>query len=44
VRELGYGWGCTVLAAVSMAVAPIPVLVFRYGRKWRQRSEYTRGQ
>lgn len=44
VRELGYGWGFTVLGAVSMALAPIPVLIFKYGLKWRQRSSYTKGE
>ena len=38
----GYGWGMTVLAGLCMAMAPIPVLVFNYGGKWRQRSNYTK--
>ncbi|KPM44132.1 hypothetical protein AK830_g2419 [Neonectria ditissima] len=43
VDALGYGWGCTVFSAVSLLLAPIPILIMRYGAKWRQRSEYTRG-
>jgi MFS family permease len=39
---LGYGWGFTVLGAVSMAVGVLPVLVFRYGEQWRMKSKYTR--
>lgn len=39
---LGVGWAFTVFAAVSVATIPIPVLVFRYGWKWRQFSKYTR--
>ncbi|KAI1622703.1 MFS transporter [Exophiala viscosa] len=42
IKGLGYGWGFTVLCAASFCVAPIPVLVFRYGAKWRQRSTYTK--
>jgi hypothetical protein len=42
VRNYGFGWGFTVLGAVSLGLAPIPVLVSRYGQQWRQLSEYTR--
>ncbi|EXJ78448.1 hypothetical protein A1O1_08848 [Capronia coronata CBS 617.96] len=41
VDRFGYGWGFTVLAAASLFVAPIPVLVFRYGVRWRLLSKYT---
>lgn len=44
LRALGYGWGFTVLAAASVFLAPITVLVFRYGPKWRQRSVYTKDE
>jgi MFS family permease len=44
VRTLGWGWGFTVLAGVSLCCAPIPVFVFSYGSRWRQRSIYTRRQ
>lgn len=42
VERFGYGWGFMFLAALSFCLAPIPVFVFRYGKKWRQRSEYTK--
>ncbi|KIV95562.1 hypothetical protein PV10_03199 [Exophiala mesophila] len=42
VDRFGYGWAFTIFAAMSMAVAPIPLLVYRYGAAWRQRSVYTR--
>lgn len=42
VGEFGYGWGFTVLAFVTLAVAPIPAVVMRYGEDWRARSKYTR--
>lgn len=43
-ESLGYGWGFTVQAAVVLALVPIPILVLRYGARWRQRSVYTRDQ
>jgi hypothetical protein len=42
VEHLGYGWGFTCLGALSLSLAIIPVLILRYGEKWRQRSEVTR--
>ncbi|CAK3909922.1 major facilitator superfamily transporter [Lecanosticta acicola] len=44
VRVLGHGKAYSLLGAVSLCLAPIPLLVMRYGRKWRQRSKYTRGE
>lgn len=41
-EKLGYGWAFTILSLISLALAPIPMFVFRYGQKWRQRSEFTR--
>ncbi|KAK7183100.1 hypothetical protein DPSP01_005955 [Paraphaeosphaeria sporulosa] len=41
-EELGYGLAFTLLSLLSLALAPIPMLVFRYGERWRQRSEFTR--
>ncbi|EXJ82516.1 hypothetical protein A1O3_06329 [Capronia epimyces CBS 606.96] len=41
VDRFGYGWGFTVFAAASLVAAPIPVLIFRYGSRWRQYSKYT---
>lgn len=42
VDKFGYGWGFTVLAAVGLALAPIPVVLLWYGREWRQCCKYTR--
>ena len=42
IDHLGYGWGFTCLAALSMCLAIIPVLILKYGEKWRQRSEFTK--
>ncbi|KAI2606576.1 MFS general substrate transporter [Hypoxylon sp. NC1633] len=42
VDRFGYGIGLSILGAASLVIAPIPVLVLRYGHKWRQRSKYTR--
>ncbi|KAK0703890.1 major facilitator superfamily transporter [Lasiosphaeria miniovina] len=44
VDNFGYGWGFTVFAALSFAIAPVPALVMRYGARWRQKSDYTRDQ
>lgn len=42
VRRFGYGLAFTILGGASLVLAPIPVVVFRYGAKWRQSSKYTR--
>ncbi|KXJ89765.1 putative major facilitator superfamily transporter [Microdochium bolleyi] len=42
IEYLGYGGGFAVLAGILLALAPIPMLVMRYGARWRQGSKYTR--
>jgi len=42
VKEVGYGLAFTILGGMSLCLGPIPVMVFRYGSVWRQRSKYTR--
>ncbi|OAL01596.1 MFS general substrate transporter [Phaeosphaeriaceae sp. SRC1lsM3a] len=42
IDHFGFGWGFTCFAALSLVLAIIPVLLFKYGAKWRQRSEFTR--
>lgn len=44
VEVFGYGWGFSVLAGVSFLMAPIPILIMRYGSRWRQFSKYSREQ
>lgn len=44
VSEFGYGWAFTILGAISLALAPIPLILLRYGAKWRQRSKYTKDE
>lgn len=44
VDRFGYGIGLSILGAASFLLAPIPVLVLRYGSKWRQGSKYTRDE
>lgn len=39
---LGLGYGFLVLAAISLALVPLPAAVMRYGSRWRQKSMYTR--
>jgi hypothetical protein len=42
IERFGYGWAFTCFGALSLLLAPIPVVVFAYGEAWRQRSKYTR--
>jgi MFS family permease len=42
VREFGFGWGFTILGALSLSLAPLPAYILRYGKSWRQKSPYTR--
>jgi MFS family permease len=42
VEAFGYGWGFTVLGLVNLSVAPIPLVVMKYGAHWRYKSKYTR--
>ena len=44
IDRLGYGWAFTIFGGFVLALAPITVLVFRYGHRWRQGSVYTRDQ
>ncbi|KAF2115642.1 major facilitator superfamily domain-containing protein [Lophiotrema nucula] len=41
-QRFGYGWGFTCLGAFCFVLAPIPVLIMKFGHKWRQLSEFTR--
>ncbi|KAK1051052.1 hypothetical protein LTR74_016880 [Friedmanniomyces endolithicus] len=38
----GWGWGMCGLAAVCLALAPLPVVIFRYGGRLRDRSTFTK--
>lgn len=38
---LGFGYGFVVLAGVCLVVIPIPIVVMRFGYRWRQKSLYT---
>lgn len=42
VEHFAYGWGFTLLAGISLILALIPLIIFRYGSRWRESSEYTR--
>ena len=44
VHKFGYGYAFTILGGISLALAPTPFLIYRYGEKWRQRSSYTRDE
>ncbi|KAI0813998.1 MFS transporter [Xylaria sp. FL0064] len=44
VRRFGWGLGISVLGSIGLFLVPIPVLVFRYGSRWRQLSKYTKDE
>ncbi|KAI1815193.1 MFS transporter [Poronia punctata] len=44
VRRFDWGVGISVLAAVGLALAPIPLFVFKFGTRWRQFSGYTKDE
>ncbi|KAK1751323.1 major facilitator superfamily domain-containing protein [Echria macrotheca] len=44
IGTLGYGWAFTIYAGTNLALAPIPMLMLRYGERWRQFSKYSRDQ
>lgn len=39
---LGFGWGFVGFAGLCLLLAPLPLLVMRFGCAWRQRSIYTK--
>ncbi|CZT14156.1 related to multidrug resistance protein [Ramularia collo-cygni] len=44
IEKFGYGWAFTFLGVVTLGLAPIPIVIMRYGHKWRQRSSYTKDE
>ncbi|KAI1420810.1 MFS transporter [Xylaria sp. FL1777] len=42
VRRFDWGPGVSILAGMGLVFVPIPILVFRYGYRWRQLSRYTK--
>lgn len=41
-EEVGLGYAFLILAAACVAVIPLPIVMMRYGRRWRQKSAFTR--
>ncbi|KAL2751873.1 hypothetical protein ACRALDRAFT_2023403 [Sodiomyces alcalophilus JCM 7366] len=39
----GYGWAFTVLGVLSLVLAPVPVVVMRYGHRWMFRVIHAHG-
>lgn len=39
-EKLGYQWASSVLAFLTVAMAPFPYLFFRYGKKLRAKSKF----
>lgn len=39
-KNLGVGRACSVLGGISVAMIPIPFVLYRYGERIRKRSKY----
>jgi DHA1 family multidrug resistance protein-like MFS transporter len=37
---LGYGWGGTLLACISLPIVPAPLVLFLYGERMRERWKF----
>ncbi|TGJ85849.1 hypothetical protein E0Z10_g2925 [Xylaria hypoxylon] len=44
VTRFGWGLGISVLGGIGFVLTPIPILVFKYGSRWRQLSRYTKDE
>ncbi|KAK0647050.1 major facilitator superfamily domain-containing protein [Cercophora newfieldiana] len=44
VDSFGYGWAFTFFGGLALMLAPIPVMMLRYGAHWRRFSPYSRDQ
>lgn len=42
IDNYGYGWGFMAFSVLSLALAPISIIILRYGERWRTWSKYTR--
>ncbi|KAK4208323.1 major facilitator superfamily domain-containing protein [Rhypophila decipiens] len=42
IDNYGYGWGFMAFSVLSLVLAPISIVVLRYGEAWRRWSKYTR--
>lgn len=42
IRTFGYGWGLTFFSAFALCLAPMVVVIYRYGPRLRQMSSFTR--
>ncbi|KAI0506556.1 MFS transporter [Xylaria bambusicola] len=44
VQRFGWGLGVSVLGGIGIVLVPIPILVFKFGSRWRQLSKYTKDE
>lgn len=42
IDHYGYGWGFMAFAVSTLVLAPISIVILRYGENWRRFSKYTR--
>lgn len=40
-ESLGMGWGGSVLAFISLALMPVPIIFLKYGERIRQKTLFT---
>ncbi len=39
-RNLGWGWGSTLLALLAALAIPAPLVMFKYGQRLRERFKF----
>ncbi|KAI1542788.1 MFS-1 multi-domain protein, partial [Pyrenophora tritici-repentis] len=39
-QDLGVGWAFSLLALIALAFAPVPVVFYKFGEKWRGQERY----
>ncbi|PWN48765.1 MFS general substrate transporter [Violaceomyces palustris] len=39
-EDLGYGWGSSLIAFIALAGIPVPIILFRYGERLRNRYRF----
>lgn len=39
-QNLGVGWSFSLLAFVALAFAPVPLVFYKFGEKWRGKERY----
>ena len=43
-EKMGLGWGFVLIGVVCLVLIPLPVVLMRFGARWREKSAYTRSE